>query len=212
MPAPTGPSDHPVANAEMLGEFLASAFAHKGLWPLLWYSDEPPNGDLGGHGQSEAIERIDVEATLSALWAKLDPDPTATAPFDSYPGLLNSTGGTAEAAKIVGERLGAAAWAAAPRTVSLSVTNPPATPEDALRIAAECYPFCPCPRPTRPARCNASLARSRTSIAGGSSGSTSVRDERGGSPSETLMRQAQPRSLGSGTRSVSWKRSRHPAQ
>jgi len=87
LPAAYWGSVEPVLDVETVAAELASAFPKTGIWPLLWRFDEEPDAYLGGHGDLEAIDRIDVEDVLRESWSKIPWPPGSTDPFVEFPGL-----------------------------------------------------------------------------------------------------------------------------
>jgi hypothetical protein len=87
LPAAYWASVEPVPGAELLASQLASAFSETGLWPLVWRWHEDPDAYLGGHGDLDAIDRIDVEEILHESWSRTPWPRGSTEPFTEFPGL-----------------------------------------------------------------------------------------------------------------------------
>jgi hypothetical protein len=85
-------SDEPVPEVEPRVQRLVSAFADTGLWPLLWRFDEDPDDYVGGHGDLDAIDKVDATEVLQTGWANIGATTAATEPFTDFPGLAPSTG------------------------------------------------------------------------------------------------------------------------
>jgi hypothetical protein len=94
LPATYWASDEPLPNVEIVASQLAAAFSNSGLWPLLWRPDEDPDAYLGGHGDLDAIERIDVADVLQQSWSHTPWPPGSTDPFSEFPGLAPATNHT----------------------------------------------------------------------------------------------------------------------
>jgi hypothetical protein len=47
---------------------LAAAFPSTGLWPVLWEWDEDPESYMGGHGDLDALGRLDADTVLHTMW------------------------------------------------------------------------------------------------------------------------------------------------
>jgi hypothetical protein len=80
-------TNEPVPNLQALAEYLAAAFPETGLWPLAWRFDDDPDAYLGGHGDLDAIDTVDVAAALRQLWDRTSPDPAASEPLTAFTGL-----------------------------------------------------------------------------------------------------------------------------
>jgi hypothetical protein len=80
-------SIEPVPNVELVAAELASAFSKTGIWPLLWRFDEEPDAYLGGHGDLDAVDGIDVEDVLRQRWSQTPWPSGSTDPFTDFPGL-----------------------------------------------------------------------------------------------------------------------------
>lgn len=87
LPAAYWASSEPLPNAAGLASDLASAFATTGIWPLLWRFFENPEAYLGGHGDLDAIDRIEVEVVMQESWSRAPWPPGSTQPFADFPGL-----------------------------------------------------------------------------------------------------------------------------
>ena len=87
LPAAYWASDEPLANARQVASTLASAFPETGVWPLLWRWDEDPDAYLGGHGDLDAIDRVDVARVMQESWSRGPWPPGSTEPFTDFPGL-----------------------------------------------------------------------------------------------------------------------------
>jgi hypothetical protein len=87
LPAAYWASDEPLQNSREVASALASAFAETGVWPLLWRWEEDPDAYLGGHGDLEAIGRVDVGDVLRELWSRAPWPAGSTEPFSEFPGL-----------------------------------------------------------------------------------------------------------------------------
>ena len=87
LPAAYWASVEPVPNVELIAVELASSFAETGIWPLLWRFEEDPDAYLGGHGDLDAIDRIEVEDALRQSWSQWPWPPGSTDPFTDFPGL-----------------------------------------------------------------------------------------------------------------------------
>lgn len=87
LPAAYWCSDEPVPNLKTLTRTLAAAFADTGLWPLLWRSEEDPDSYMGGHGNLDAIDDVDVAATLEQMWRQHSFTQPAVEPYTAFPGL-----------------------------------------------------------------------------------------------------------------------------
>jgi hypothetical protein len=87
LPAAYWGSIEPVPHVERIAAKLASSFAQTGIWPLLWRFDEEPDHYLGGHGDLDAIDRIDVGEILQRSWSQTPWPPGSTDPFTDFPGL-----------------------------------------------------------------------------------------------------------------------------
>ncbi|HYY33727.1 MAG TPA: DUF4253 domain-containing protein, partial [Gaiellaceae bacterium] len=92
LPAAYWGSDEPLANVRRVASALASAFPETGLWPLLWRWEEDPNAYLGGHGDLDAIDHVDVAAVMQEFWSRTPWPPGSTEPFTDFPGLAPSSG------------------------------------------------------------------------------------------------------------------------
>jgi hypothetical protein len=93
LPAAYWGSVEPVPNVEGIAAELASSFARTGIWPLLWRFDEEPDHYLGGHGDLDAIDRIDVGEVLQRSWSQTPWPPGSTDPFTDFPGLAPAADG-----------------------------------------------------------------------------------------------------------------------
>jgi hypothetical protein len=89
-PAAYWGSSEPVRNVEVVAAELASAFSKTGVWPLLWRFDEEPDAYLGGHGDLDAIDKIDVEDVLRQRWSQTPWPSGSTDPFTDFPGLAHA--------------------------------------------------------------------------------------------------------------------------
>jgi hypothetical protein len=87
LPAAYWASDEPASDAAGLASELASAFSETGIWPLLWRFVEDPEAYLGGHGDLDAIDRIDVAVVMQESWSRAPWPPGSTEPFTEFPGL-----------------------------------------------------------------------------------------------------------------------------
>jgi hypothetical protein len=104
-------SVEPVPNVERIAAELVSSFAMTGLWPLLWRFDEEPDAYLGGHGDLDAIDRIDVEDVLRQSWSQTPWPPGSTEPFTDFPGLAPAAKHSSPGFNpLAAERVGADAW------------------------------------------------------------------------------------------------------
>jgi hypothetical protein len=110
LPAAYWGSVEPVPNVELIAGELASAFAKTGIWPLLWRFEEDPDAYLGGHGDLDAIYRVDVEEVLQQSWSQAPWLPGSTDPFTDFPGLAPAAKQSSPALNpFAGERVGAEA-------------------------------------------------------------------------------------------------------
>ncbi len=68
-------------------------FARTGLWPLLWRIGEDPDSYMGGHGDLDAIDHVDIPQLLQTRWAQHAEhlQPGVLDPFDAFPGLAPAT-------------------------------------------------------------------------------------------------------------------------
>jgi hypothetical protein len=87
LPAAFWGSIEPVPNVEFVAAELASAFSKTGIWPVLWRWEEEPDAYLGGHGDLDAIDGVDVEDVLRQSWSQAPWPPGSTDPFTEFPGL-----------------------------------------------------------------------------------------------------------------------------
>jgi hypothetical protein len=113
LPAAYWGSVDPVPNAELVAADLASAFSQTGLWPLLWRFDDDPDGYMGGYGDLDAIDGIEVEDVLRDLWSRAPWPPGSTDPFTTFPGLAPAAKDTSRGANpfaVAEEPLGTNAW------------------------------------------------------------------------------------------------------
>ena len=114
LPAAYWGSVDPVPGAELIAAELASVFSETGIWPLLWRFDDYPDAYMGGHGDLEAIDGIDVEGVLRELWSRHPWPPGSTEPLTAFPGLApaasDRTRGANPFAAPVGEPAGTDAW------------------------------------------------------------------------------------------------------
>jgi hypothetical protein len=111
LPAAYWASVEPVPNVEFIAVELASSFAETGIWPLLWRFEEDPDAYLGGHGDLDAIDRIDVEDALRQSWSHTPWPPGSTEPFTDFPGLAPAAKHSSPGFNpLAAERVGADAW------------------------------------------------------------------------------------------------------
>ena len=92
-PAAYWASDEPVAQIATLAPYLASVFDQTGLWPLLWRLDEDPHNYMYGQADIDAIDAIDLTATLAERWEQRKSGLASTAPFAAFPGLAPAQSG-----------------------------------------------------------------------------------------------------------------------
>ncbi len=86
-------TDAPLTDVAGVASALAGVFARTGLWPLLWRGGEDPDGYMGGHGDLDAIDHVDILELLQQRWDEHAKrlEPGVLDPFDAFPGLARAT-------------------------------------------------------------------------------------------------------------------------
>jgi Domain of unknown function (DUF4253) len=71
---------------------LAAAFDETGLWPLLWSYPDDPDAYLGGAGDVDSADGVDVAGVLAELWGRHTHRPEWVAPLAvEFPGLAEAS-------------------------------------------------------------------------------------------------------------------------
>lgn len=83
-------SRKPVADIEQTSQRLMLAFPQTGIWPLCWCHPEDPEAYMGGHGNLDAIEEVDVLALMRAGWGRFT-DGRPLGSFTAFPGLAHAS-------------------------------------------------------------------------------------------------------------------------
>jgi hypothetical protein len=75
-----------------LASRLTAAFDETGLWPLLWDYPEDPDAYLGGAGNVDSVDGVDVSQVLAERWRRHTRRPEWVAPLGvEFPGLAEAT-------------------------------------------------------------------------------------------------------------------------
>jgi hypothetical protein len=82
-------TDAPVPDWLTVCRQLVRAFAETGVWPLLWTGADDPDSLLGGHGDIDAVEPVDVAAVFEARWPPGGFASVVGVPFPEFPGLAD---------------------------------------------------------------------------------------------------------------------------
>jgi hypothetical protein len=85
-------TDEPVGDIKDTLQRLRAVFAETGLWPLVWRHPENPDAYMGGHGDIDRIDDVDVLEVMRSGWQQIttgDPLP----PFTDFPGLAPAPAG-----------------------------------------------------------------------------------------------------------------------
>jgi hypothetical protein len=92
-------TNEPVGGIEDTLQRLRAVFPETGLWPLCWRHPENPDAYMGGHGDIDRIDDVDVLEVMRSGWQLITlggPLP----PFTDFPGLAPPAAGVFEQSRL----------------------------------------------------------------------------------------------------------------